>query len=295
MPSYQGFALPVEGGELHGAIWGSRGPVLLCSHGITATHMAFELFADQLGDDFRLVVPDHRGRGRSNGIRGPWGMAAHAADMVAILDHLGLPRADLFVGQSMGGFVGAVMAAQYPQRVARLMLVDGGLPLFERIPWYVPVAPIVRLIIGPSMKRLSMQFPSQEAYFDYWRPHPALVGHWSPYLERFFAYDLVGEAPALRSSVSREAVVGDARTQLDNTLIPDSLRQLKGPVRLLRAPRGVMNGKPLYRDKLVQKWSTQIAGFSSITVPDTNHYSILMAEHGARAVAQEVRSMLGVE
>jgi lipase len=291
MPAYQTFSVGVEGGQLHGGVWGRRGPVVLCSHGITANHQCFEWLADQLGDDFRLIAPDHRGRGRSNAITGPWGMQAHARDMVAVLDHLGLPRADVFVGQSMGGFVGAVFGAQYPERLGGLLLADGGLPLVESLPRWVPVGPIVKLIIGPSVKRLSMHFASREAYFDYWRPHPALAGQWSPYLERFLAYDLVGAAPELRSSVSREAVMGDARTQLGNTVIPDALRQLRGPVRLLRAPRGVMNGKPLYKEALVRKWSTQIAGFSAITVPDVNHYTILLSEHGVRAVAEEVRKL----
>jgi lipase len=291
MPAYQTFSLAVDGGELHGGMWGKAGPVVLCSHGITANHMSFELLADQLGETFRVVAPDHRGRGRSNRVAGPWGMTAHARDMVAVLDHLGLPKADIFVGQSMGGFVGAVFGAQSPQRLGQLLLVDGGLPLIESLPRWIPVGPIVNLIIGPSVKRLSMRFASREAYFDYWRPHPALAGSWSPHLERFLGYDLVGDAPDLRSSVSREAVMGDARTQLGNTVIPDALRALRGPVRLLRAPRGTLNGRPLYRESLVQRWSKQIEGFSATTIPDVNHYTICLSAHGASAIAEEIRRM----
>ncbi len=107
---YRTFDLPVTGGTLHTAVWGTQGPVVLCSHGLTANHTEFQALADQLGDEFRVIAPDHRGRGRSCDITGPWGMAAHATDLVALLDHLGIRKVDLLLGHSMGGFVAAITA-----------------------------------------------------------------------------------------------------------------------------------------------------------------------------------------
>src|SRR5690349_1757100 len=94
--------VPVQGGTLRVGLWGDRGPVVVCAHGITANHVEFLALAEQL-KDCRLIAPDLRGRGRSNAIEGPWGMAAHAADIIAVLDHLGIAQADVMLGHSMGG------------------------------------------------------------------------------------------------------------------------------------------------------------------------------------------------
>ncbi|MGH7857892.1 MAG: alpha/beta fold hydrolase, partial [Candidatus Binatia bacterium] len=113
MSTYRTFDVSVEGGTLRVGGSGTSGPVVLCSHGITANHVTFDALADELGDGFRILAPDHRGRGRSRDVAGPWGMRAHAADLVAALDHEGIERADVLVGHSMGGFVAAVTAAEY--------------------------------------------------------------------------------------------------------------------------------------------------------------------------------------
>ncbi len=56
------------------------------------------------------------------------GLDAHARDLIAVLDALGVERA-VVVGHSMGAFVALVLGDLYPERVSRVVLVDGGLPL----------------------------------------------------------------------------------------------------------------------------------------------------------------------
>lgn len=288
----------VEGGTLRVAVWGDRGPVVLCSHGITATHTEFLHLARQLRG-VRLIAPDHRGRGRSNGITGPWGMAAHAADMLAVLDHLRIERADLMLGHSMGGFVAAVTAARHPERVGQVLMVDGGVPLMDvRFINWLPfsnylVERLTLRIIGPSLTRLDMSFASREAYRAFWRVHPALADDWSPELEQYIDYDLEGEPPAMRSSVRKIALLRDVRTQLVEDLVPRSLEMLRGPVRFLRAERGVMNDKALYDENKLAREGAKIRGFSSANVAGVNHFTILMSERGAKAVAAEVMRLLG--
>ncbi len=295
---YRTLDVPVQGGSLRVGLWGESGPVILCSHGITANHAEFQHFAQAMGPGVRLVAPDHRGRGHSYKIEGPWGMRAHAADLVAVLDHLGLAKADVMLGHSMGGFVGTVTAALYPDRIGALLMVDGGVPLAQlswvtKIPfsdWMVEK--LTERIIGPALKRLDMTFKSLEAYLDYWRPHPALAGNWCTEYERWVAYDLIGEAPALRSSVRKDALILDVRTQLIEDLVPQSLKKLDCPVRFLRAERGLFNDKPLYSEERLAKAAKPVRRFSSATIPGTNHYTILLSQHGARAVAAEVRQLM---
>jgi pimeloyl-ACP methyl ester carboxylesterase len=290
--------VPVEGGSLRVRIWGERGPVVLCSHGITGNHTQFQWFADQLAHEVRLIAPDHRGRGRSNGIQGPFGMAAHAADMAAVLDHLEIEQADLLLGHSMGGFVAAVTAAEYPRRVRRVLMVDGGVPLFDvRFLLYLPfsdflIEKLTQKILGPSLNRLEMTFESRAAHHTFWRAHPALGQDWSPELEQYFDYDLEGQAPAFRSSVSKDAILRDVRTQLVENLVARSLKAMRCPVRFLRAPRGIMNGPPLYDERKLKRAAAGIEQFSSGTVDDVNHFTILLSARGAKIVADEVRTLL---
>jgi lipase len=291
------FDCHVEGGTVHGVCWGEAGPVVLCVHGITANHTEFQWLADELGGQCRLIAPDLRGRGRSSGIPGPWGMKAHAADLAAVLDHLGIERADVLLGHSMGGFVAAVAAGTNPDRYARVLMVDGGLPLMNvswiaRLPFSdVLIERISRKILGPSLDRLAMTFPSREAYRAFWRPHPALAADWGPYVEQYIDYDLDGEPPALRPSTRKEALLMDVRTQLIENLVPQSLKRIRCPVRFLAAERGMFDGKPLYPPGRVARCGASVPDFSHATVAGVNHFTILMSQRGARAVAAEVRAL----
>jgi hypothetical protein len=94
-----------------------------------------------------------------------------------------------------------------------------------------------------------------------------------------------------RSSVRKEAVVADTRSQFVDDVVPRSLERLRGPVRFLRAPRGLLDDAPLYTEERVAAWAGRIVGFSSATVPDVNHYTSLMSERGARAIAGEARQL----
>lgn len=271
--------------------WGSGPAVVLAAHGLTGTHMNFEALADQLGDAVTLLAPDLRGRGRSTA-GGPYGMAAHADDLMAVLDHVGAADA-LVVGHSMGGFAAVVAAGRYPGRVRDLVLVDGGLPLELGSLAGLPVEEAVRAVLGPSLDRLAMTFPSRQVYLEYWRPHPALAVDWNDYIERSFSYDLAGQAPELVSSVRREAVLEDAASELRSGDVERALGQLTCPVVLVRAPLGMFGQEPpLYPDQVVATAQARIPQLTDVLVPGVNHYTILLTTQGASAVAQVIRDRL---
>ncbi len=294
MPEYSTVEVDVEGGRLYAGLWGSRGPVVLCSHGITANHISFQTLAELIGTEYRLIAPDHRGRGRSADISGPWGMKAHAADMVALLDALSLEKADVMVGHSMGAFISVVTQALYPDRIGPLLLVDGGLPLMDNLPAGVSPEQLVQSIIGPAMERLDMRFASTEAYLDFWRQHPAFQrgDDWTPALVDYFHYDLGGRAPELHSIVNKAGILGDAESQLMSDDIPEALTSLSVPVKFLQAPRGILDDAPLYPLARLAELQKRYKNFEFASINDVNHYTILLAENGAQAVAVEIRALL---
>lgn len=280
--------VPVSGGSLAVHVWGpASAPVVVAAHGITASHLSWAMVASALEDDVRLVAPDLRGRGASSGLPGPYGMRTHARDLVAVLDHFGVESA-VVVGHSMGGYVVGAMAWEFPSRVQRVLMVDGGVPL--PVPPGLTVDQLLEAIIGPARARLSMTFESREAYRGFWRNHPALAGAWGPEVEAYVDYDLVGSAPEFRSRVSLEAVQGDTESTLDEAL-QGALSEITVPMELLRAERGMLDEPtPLFPDALVSEWLPKAPALTDLgVVPDTNHYTISMSPHGAAAVAAAIR------
>ncbi len=285
MTSPRPIDVPVSGGLLRAGLFGKAGPVVLVLHGITATQMAWLEVANQL-PSVTLLAPDLRGRGRSAQLPGPYGFRAHVADLVALLDATGCSRV-VVVGHSMGGFVALELAARHPDRVSRLVLVDGGLPTG------LPDDPVppggIDAVLGPAAARLAMTFASRQAYRDYWRAHPAIGPIWGPVLEAYVDYDLTGEPPELRSSCREEAMRVDAAAVADHAVVEATLRQVTTPVTFLRAERGLLDAPPpFYSESTVTRWVQEIRTVHAHAVADTNHYSVLLGVPGAAAVAQAI-------
>ncbi|MBB3047687.1 pimeloyl-ACP methyl ester carboxylesterase [Litorivivens lipolytica] len=296
MPSYREVEVKVKGGALSVGIWGESGPAVLCSHGITSNRQSFKLVAEALAASCRVIVPDHRGRGRSAEITGPWGMLAHAEDMVAVLDALDIEAADLMIGHSMGGFITAATQANYPARVRQVILVDGGLPLFDEPPPGVTAEQLIEQIIGPSMQRLSMRFDSLETYREYWQQHPAFKreADWQAFCD-YMPSDLIGEPGELRAPINKEAIIRDTESQLMSDVIPRSLENLSVAMNFLQAPRGILDDAPLYSDARLEELQARYSNMVWKTVDDVNHYTIVMGPQGAAAVVDHARQLLGLQ
>lgn len=288
-PHYETFTVPVEGGDLHVGAWGPpQAPVVLAVHGITGNHLHLGFVARELSTDHRVVAPDLRGRGASAAISGPFGMDAHARDLVAILDQLGAERS-VVIGHSMGAFVATAFAANHPDRVERLVLVDGGIALD------VPegdVDEVLQAVIGPAVQRLSMTFPTAQAYRDFWKAHPAFEADWSDVMEAAVDYDLVGEPPELRSAVSIDAVRADSVDNLDGERVRRVAQDSHCPIELLWAERGMLDQVPgLYTEELVAPFRSWLGDrFTDRRVDGVNHYTIGLSERGAKEIATAARA-----
>jgi lipase len=277
--------IPVKGGTLHVGEWGPpEGPVVVAVHGITASHRAWVAVARAL-PEVRLVAPDLRGRGRSNGLGAPYGMAQHAADLEAMMDALAIPSAPI-VGHSMGGFASLVASQRFPERFPKLLLVDGGLPL--SLPDGVTVDQAVAATLGPAAERLSQTFPSTEAYVEFWRQHPALKDGWNDDVEQYARYDLDGDRPA----TSFEAMAADARELYGSVEVEAALGEARA-FTLLTAPRGLLDEIPgLYPPAAIEHWRHELPLTTIIEVPDVNHYTIVMGDRGAGVIAAHIRPLI---
>jgi pimeloyl-ACP methyl ester carboxylesterase len=103
---------------------GIAGDPLLILHGLSYFSYDWIPVASALAEERDVVAIDLRGFGESDrsAVR-DYGMRSFAADVVAVLDHLGWPRAVL-AGHSMGGRIALCTAAWYPDRVSALVCLD---------------------------------------------------------------------------------------------------------------------------------------------------------------------------
>lgn len=99
-------------------------PVVTLSHSLATTMDLWTPQVKELRSGFyRILRFDTRGHGASTAPSGPYTMEMLASDLVALLDHLEIERAH-FVGISLGGMIGQVLASSYPERVESLFLCD---------------------------------------------------------------------------------------------------------------------------------------------------------------------------
>jgi pimeloyl-ACP methyl ester carboxylesterase len=285
--------VPVAGGTLRVCRWpgsSAGGPVVLAAHGITANALSWAEVATALDGRVTLLAPDLRGRAGSRDLPGPYGMAAHADDLVAILDHLGIVDPVPVVGHSMGGWVAAVAADRYPDRFSAVLLVDGGVAL--SVPANVDVDAVLQAVIGPAIRRLTMTFPSREAYLDFFRAHPALGPAWSPALEAYVLRDLYGVEPELGSSCVLEAIRADATDTLLTADTIDAVRRLTRPVRLICAERGMLDEpRGLYDDERLAGAGLNRAQVPVEYVDRVKHYTVVAGTRGAALVADRIANL----
>lgn len=280
--------IPRGEGELAVFRYGPAGrKPMLAIHGVTSSHLAWQWFADELSD-YTIYAVDLRGRGDSRDVGGPYGMHVHADDMDAVLEHLQLDRVTV-IGHSMGGFVALAMLFRHAHRFERLILVDGGPPL--ALPPGMTVAQVMPMILGPALKRLSMEFANLDAYREYWRQNPSFDQRgWNDGLERYLEHDLRGSAGHLYPSTIPDAVARDSEDLWGGNECDTALRTSEQPILMLRAPRGLQNDAPgLYPEDRVPELMAQFPMLRIVTIPDTNHYDLVLSEEGARLCAIEIR------
>jgi lipase len=275
----------VGDGELAVTEYGpADAPAVLAIHGITSSSRAWLALARHL-PDVRLIAPDLRGRGGSRDLPPSTGLRHHAADLGRLLDTLGLDRVAV-VAHSMGAFVAVALAAERPDAVSSLLLIDGGYPLPR--PAGVPDDDLAATVLGPVAARLSREFPSRAAYLDFWREHPAFRGAFTPDIAEYADYDLVGEPPHLRTASTIEAITADSLELYGPDWYLAALAGLRIPAPLLRAPRGLLDEPGGLYPGLPA--TPPLAPTMRVTdVDDVNHYTILMTDPGAGVVADAVR------
>ena len=118
--------MAVSGGTQYVRL-GGHGPAVLLLHGFGDTGDMWIPLAEILVKDHTVIVPDLRGMGLSSHQDGGYEKTAQARDLAGILDKLGVQNVAL-VTHDIGNMVGYALAALYPARVTRWVVMDAPLP-----------------------------------------------------------------------------------------------------------------------------------------------------------------------
>src|SRR5919199_2344400 len=258
---------------------------VVCLHGITAQHRAFNAAARHLGASRSLVGVDLRGRGDSDKPESGYGLATHASDVIRVLDHLGLEDAVL-LGHSMGAFVALKTALASPERVRALVLLDGGWPRVERSPEEMTEeekqeAQALEEGLARAFGRLDVTFESPEAYLDFWFPDRGLaMDDLPPDLSDYYLYDLEEVEGGYRPKASRAAAEEDSASVDSTSPTAEELRGVACPVALVRAEQGFFpDSDPLISDEARGAMAGALDIREEVLLEGANHYTTLWPEY----------------
>jgi pimeloyl-ACP methyl ester carboxylesterase/HPt (histidine-containing phosphotransfer) domain-containing protein len=256
--------------------------VVVCVHALTRTGRDFDALARELAvRGCRVVCPDMPGRGDSDWLEqvSDYNFITYLNDMAALLARLGADTVD-WIGSSMGGLIGMMLAAKGNTPVRRLVLNDVGAVLakagLERIQSYVGV---------------DMQFSSREAAVARLRLLLAGFGPMSPTQFEHFADTSLRPAPGGGLRLHYDPAIGEAlraspAAEVDLWPVWDALRC---PVLLLR---GALSD--LLSAEVADQMTRRGPGCRLVTFADTGHAPSLTTPEQISAVCDWlVRADLG--
>lgn len=203
--------------RLHAVEYPGDGPSLILLPGLTSNARFFDaIVADGLASSATVIALDLRGRGLTDKPERGYAMADHAADVLGVLDALGIEQA-LLGGHSFGGLLACYMAANFPERVERLLILDS--PFSEDR----AAATRVGEQIGPSVTRLDQTWPDWQSFIASVQAQPAYADWWDPRIERYYRADVEEAAdgsvrPRSRMAQIRQCIGGVQAVNWDETL-----------------------------------------------------------------------------
>jgi pimeloyl-ACP methyl ester carboxylesterase len=221
-----------------------------------------------------VIAMDLRGRGLSDKPPTGYSIEHHCKDVLSLIDDLGLKQ-PVLMGHSLGAFISLVFAAQYPQRIDRLILVDGGGKLTK--------TQMAKVFAGikPSLDRLGKTFPSFEYYISQMKQAPYLQP-WNSYMETYFHYEVEKVKGGLRSRVHPKHIEEEAKN-LGKVDSSQFYKKVTSPTLILRATKGMLaDDDLLLPEEVAERMVRQIPKAKRVDLEGTNHYSILFQPNKMR-------------
>jgi len=249
-------------------------PAVVCVHGLTRNGRDFDPLAEALADEFHVICPDLPGRGKSDWL--PHGALYQPPTYVAALSHLlaALNKPVMWVGTSLGGICGMILAGATNTPITRMVLNDIG-P-------HIPEAALKR--IRAYMTEAPERFPSVAALETHLRnihaPFGQLTDRQWAHLARFSARpvpDLAGGAYALHYDPKITEPIRDT-VPLDVDMWP-FWELIKMPILAIRG-----ESSDLLTEETFDRMKAE--GAETFIVPNAGHAPALMDDSSIAAVRE---------
>lgn len=257
-------------------------PAIVLLHGLSANANEFGGLLDEgLADAHRVIAPDLRGRGRTDKPGTGYSMREHADDVIALLDHLELEKV-VMGGHSFGALLAIFIAANYPERVSRVVVIDAAI-VFH---------PDTEELLRPSLARLARILPSADAYIAEQKSAPHVARAWDTALEGYYRAELKhnddGTAQALTSAAAVEQALRAVGAEDWSKLVSN----VRHPVLLLNAGGGYgpPGSPPLVPPEHARMTAALFPDGTYVPVPG-NHLTMVFGPN-ARVVSAEIEKFL---
>ena len=248
-------------------------PPIVYLHGLgTTCHAADGLVGAGLSPRFRVIAPDLRGRGLSDKPDTGYEMRERAADVIGLMDALGLERAVL-AGHSGGGHVAYYLGAEYPDRVERIVAVDIGAELDEEAVEQV----------RPAIEMFEATYDSLDAFISTFEEQPLFASEWDDQIEAHYTAGIEELPDGTARYLARPEhlyQILDENARVDWADVRGRIRQ---PVLLLRATQP-FGPRVLLSEEEAQRTVDDIADCRMIEF-EANHLTIAFGATAPRVVA----------
>lgn len=246
--------------------WGDpkNSRVLICVHGLTRNSRDFDFLAQALSQEYRVIAPDIAGRGTSEWLSNPlqYGYPLYLSDMAALIARTDADQVD-WLGTSMGGIIGMMLAAQRGNSIRRLILNDVGS--------VVTGASLIRL--AAYLKKMDQGFASLDAVEQYYRKTHAPFGNLTDAQWRHMAVH-----GAMRNPDGSYTLNCDPAIYKPFSAIPYTDIDLSLYWNQVRCPSLVIRGQnsDLLLPKTVEQMRLSHPNLRAVEFPDCGHAPALM-------------------
>jgi pimeloyl-ACP methyl ester carboxylesterase len=260
-------------------------PAIILLHGLSANANEFGGLIDEgLAERHRVIAPDLRGRGRSGKPDSGYSMGAHASDVIALIDHLGLEKV-VMGGHSFGALLSIYLAARYPERITRVIVIDAAI-VFH---------PDTEDLLKPSLARLARILPSADAYIDEVKQAAHVAGAWDSALEGYYRAELQQNPDGTAQSLTSASAVGQALRGVAAEDWAALVSEVRHPVLLLNSaePYGPPGSPPLVPPEHARTTAAAFRNCTYVAVPG-NHLTMVFGDNAA-VVSREIESFIAAD
>jgi pimeloyl-ACP methyl ester carboxylesterase len=268
-----------NGISLHYLEFNGTGPTIILTHGLTANAHAFDgLIREGLAPAFHVLSIDLRGRGKSEQPLTGYSMKNHADDVLGLMDALNISSA-IFGGHSFGALLSLYLAANHPERVEKLILIDAAARMHSN----------TKEMLVPALSRLGQKFSSFDNYIEKVKAAPYL-SFWDQQMESYYKADVkdnhdgtVTPVPQLTNMM--EAVNGGLEYPW-----PEYIQNIKQPALLINGPDVYTLDAALLPEENAMETVNMMQDCLYVKVPG-NHQTMLYGK-GAKEIVEAIRYFL---